>query len=37
MTARDALRAALLALAMRQTDPEERAAWIAILRRDGWL
>jgi len=37
MTAREALRAALLALALRQTDPQERAAWIAILRKDGWL
>lgn len=39
-TARDlrsALNAALVALALRETDPAERAAKLAILKKDGWL
>lgn len=36
MTFRNALAAALYALAMKQP-PHERAAWLDILRKDGWL
>lgn len=32
-----ALAAVLIALALRQTDPVERAAMLAILKKDGWL
>ena len=34
---RSALNAALVALALRDPDPVERAAKLAILRKDGWL
>lgn len=34
---RAALNAALVALAMREPDPAERAAKLAILKKDGWL
>ena len=34
---RSALNAALIALALRDPDPVERAAKLAILRKDGWL
>lgn len=34
---RAALARALLAIAMRDTDDKERAAKLAILRKDGWL
>lgn len=34
---RSALNAALVALALRETDPQERAAKLEILRKDGWL
>jgi len=34
---RSALNAALVAMAMRETDPVERAAKLAILKKDGWL
>lgn len=34
---RGALNAALVALALREPDPEERAAKLAILKKDGWL
>lgn len=34
---RSALTDALVALAMRETDPQERAAKLAILKKDGWL
>lgn len=37
MTARDAIAAALLAIAMRDPDPVERAAKIEILKEHGWL
>lgn len=36
-TMRAALTAALITLALREPDPAERAARIAILRKDGWL
>lgn len=34
---RSALNAALVALALRDPDPAERAAKLAILKKDGWL
>ena len=34
---RGALNAALVAIALREPDPVERAAKLAILKRDGWL
>ena len=34
---RSALNAALVALALRDPDPVERAAKLAILKKDGWL
>lgn len=34
---RSALNAALVAIAMRDPDPIERAAKLAILKKDGWL
>lgn len=34
---RGALNAALVALALRDPDPVERAAKLAILKKDGWL
>ena len=34
---RSALNAALVALALRETDPVERAAKLQILQKDGWL
>lgn len=34
---RAALARALLAIALRDTDDHERAAKVAILRKDGWL
>lgn len=34
---RSALNAALVALALREPDPVERAAMLAILKKDGWL
>ena len=34
---RGALNAALVALAMREPDPIERAAKLAILKKDSWL
>jgi len=34
---RHALARALLAIALRDTDDAERAAKVAILRKDGWL
>ncbi len=34
---RGALTAALIALAMRDPDPVERAAKLDILKKDGWL
>lgn len=34
---RSALNAALVALALREPDPVERAAKLEILRKDGWL
>lgn len=36
-TIRAALTAALITLALREADPTERAARIAVLRKDGWL
>ena len=34
---RSALNAALVAMALRDSDPVERAAKLAILKKDGWL
>lgn len=34
---RSALNAALVALALREQDPVERAAKLEILKKDGWL
>lgn len=34
---RDGIALALLQIAMRDPDPNERAAKVAILREDGWL
>lgn len=34
---RSALNAALIALALRDPDPVERAAKLEILKKDGWL
>lgn len=34
---RSALNAALVALALRDPDPKERAAKLEILKKDGWL
>lgn len=34
---RSALNAALVAMALRDPDPAERAAKLAILKKDGWL
>jgi len=34
---RDSLNAALVALALKEPCPVERAAKLAILRRDGWI
>ena len=34
---RSALNAALVALALRELDAVERAAKLAILKKDGWL
>ena len=34
---RSALNAALVAMALRDPDPVERAAKLAILKKDGWL
>ena len=36
MTFRASLAAALIAIALKQPDVAERAAWLAILRKDGW-
>ena len=36
-TMRAALTSALITLALREADPAERAARIAILRKDGWV
>ena len=37
MSLRETLRAVLLRLALADPDPVERAAKIAILKKDGWL
>ena len=34
---RGALNAALVAMALREPDPSERAAKLEILKKDGWL
>ena len=34
---RDALRLALIRIALAHPDPEERAARLEILKKDGWL
>lgn len=36
-TMKSALNAALIAIAMRDPDPVEREAKLAILKKDGWL
>lgn len=37
MTFRASHAAALIAIALKQPDPAERAAWLEILRKDGWV